>query len=204
MPIQDVLRISILRSLYYSLRFKGKMIVFRGTRIRLERGARIEIAPHGRLVLGRQLSGSRCAVRVNRNGRLIIGGEVAVSRGAQVRVFADATIEIGDGTFINLDTTISAKERITIGAHCSISWNVNILDGNFHDLIIREVTWPKTTPVEIGDNVWIGTGVTIVGASIGDAAVLGAGSMVSSTVPAKELVTGNPGQVVMEDVSWVF
>ena len=143
-------------------------------------------------------------VRINHNARLIIGGHVAVSRGAQIRVFADATIEIGDGTFINLDTMISAKERITIGAHCSISWNVNILDGNFHDLIIRDVTWPKTTPIEIGDNVWIGTGVTIVGASIGDAAVLGASSTVTSTVPAKALVTGNPAQVVMEDVSWVF
>ena len=204
MLFRDLLHISILRSLYYSLRFKGQIIIFRGTRIRLLRGARIRIAPGGRLVLGRQISGARCSVMINRNGSLIIGGKVAISRGAQIRVLTDATVEIGDGTFIHVDTRITSAERVTIGERCSISWNVNILDGNLHHLIIREVAWPKTTPVEIGDNVWIGTGVTIVGTSIGDAAVIGGSSMVTSPVPAKALVTGNPGEVVIDEVSWVF
>jgi len=204
MSILELLRISILRSLYFSLRFRGQIVLFRGTRIRLESGARIRVAPGGRLVLGRHLSGSECSVLICRNGCLDIGGKVSVSRGTRIWVGGDATVEIGDGTFIHVDSSIMCWERVTIGAHCAISWNVNILDGNQHDLIIRGTSWPKTTPVEVGDNVWIGTGVTLVGASIGDGAVVGACSLVTAIVPDKALATGNPAQVVAKDIAWVF
>lgn len=204
MHIQEILRISILRSLYFSLRFKGQIVIFRGTRLRLERGARIRVVPGGRLVLGRHLSGTRCSVQISHKGRLNIGGRVSVSRGTRIWVGGGATVEIGDGTFIHLDSSVMCWERVTIGSHCAISWNVNILDGNQHELITRGVSWPKTKPVDIGDNVWIGTGVTLVGASIGDGAVVGACSLVTSEVPTKALVTGNPAQLVMKDVSWVF
>ena len=204
MPLRDILNVSLLRTLYYSLRFKGRIIIFRGTRIWLQRGARIRVAPGGHLILGRQLSGIRCTVRIDRNGSLNIGGRVSISQGNLVRIFDDATLEIGDGTFIHVNSSIFCKERIVIGSRCAISWHVNILDGNMHELIIGEVAWPKTMPVDIGDNVWIGTNVTLVGASIGDGAVIGANTMVTTAVPAKALVTGNPAQIAVNDISWVF
>jgi acetyltransferase-like isoleucine patch superfamily enzyme len=121
-----------------------------------------------------------------------------------VRILEGAILEIGDGTFIYNDSSIFCKERVTIGSRCAISWNVNILDGNMHELTIDEVTWPKTVPVTIGDNVWIGTNVTIVGATIGNGAVIGGCTMLTSAVPDKALVTGIPAQLVAKDVDWVF
>lgn len=204
MPIREILHVSILRTIYYCLRFKGRIIVFRGTRIWLQRGANIRIAPGGHLVLGRQFSGAQCSLKISGGGSLVINGQVSVSRGARLRISENATLEIGDGTFVHVDSAITCEERITIGAQCAISWNVNILDGNLHELIINEITWPKTTPVEIGDKVWIGTGATIIGATIGDGAVVGADTLVTSAVPAKSLVTGNPAQLAAKDVSWIF
>lgn len=204
MPVLDMLRISILRSLYVSLRFKSQIIIYRGTRFSLERGARISVAPGGRLVVGRHTSGTPSTVKICRNGSLVIGGRVSVSRGTRIWIGGGATVEIGDGTFIHLDTAIMCWERVTIGTGCLISWNVNMIDGNQHQLVMGGISWPKTSPIEIGDHVWIGTNVTIIGTSIGDGSVIGAGSVVTSAVPAKVVVNGNPAKVVVEDVSWAY
>jgi acetyltransferase-like isoleucine patch superfamily enzyme len=95
-------------------------------------------------------------------------------------------------------------DHITIGSNSLISWNANIIDGNAHELIIGGVPRPRTRPVHIGDNVWIGTGVIIVGATIGDGSVLAAGSVVTSAVPAKSVVGGNPARIIREDITWRF
>ena len=111
-------------------------------------------------------------------------------------------LEMGHRSYINFNSTVACFERITIGSDCAISWDTTILDGNLHELSAAGVARPRTRPVHIGDNVWIGTGATIVGASIGAGAVVGARSMVSADVDPATLVTGNPAQVARKDVTW--
>ena len=51
----------------------------------------------------------------------------------------------------------------------------------------------KTAPVEIGNNVWIGAGVTVLpGVAIGDNTVIGAGSVVTRDIPSGVVAVGNP------------
>jgi acetyltransferase-like isoleucine patch superfamily enzyme len=204
MNIRSALLISVIKTLYLSIRFRGRIIVVRGTRIRLERGAQIDLAPGARLMLGRgHYIGKPLALRIATNGRLTIRGTVTISCGTKVVVGENAHLEIGDQTFVHYDAAITCWDHIAIGADCGISWNTNIIDGNAHELIIDGKPRPRTRPLTIGDHVWIGTGAVVVGASIGDGSVVGAGSVVTTTVPAKALVTGNPSRVVREDVSWV-
>ena len=56
----------------------------------------------------------------------------------------------------------------------------------------------KTTrPVKIGKHVWIGTGAIIMpGIIVGDYAVVGAGSVVTSHIPSKAIVVGNPARII--------
>jgi len=62
---------------------------------------------------------------------------------------------------------------------------------------------PRSGPVTIGDQVWIGTGATVLaGVTIGDGAVIAAGSVVAAAVPGRTLAAGNPARVVRQDVSW--
>ena len=201
MRIKSALALSFSKSLYLSTRFHGKIVVIRGTRIRLAKGARIELAPGAVLRLGmRHPLGTPLSLQIGRDGRLTIHGETLISSGTRILINDNAHLEIGDQTFIHYDGVITCWTHIKIGAECGISWNVNILDGNGHDLTVGGKQRPKARGVQIGDRVWLGTGATIVSATIGDGSVVGAGSVVSAKVPSKVLVKGNPAIVVREDV----
>ena len=67
-----------------------------------------------------------------------------------------------------------------------------------HPLEIRERReWEDCAPVSIGEECWIGGRVTICpGVTIGDRAVIGAGSLVTKDIPADTLAVGSPAKVV--------
>jgi acetyltransferase-like isoleucine patch superfamily enzyme len=201
--MRAALRISIFKTLYLSSRFHGRIIVFRGTRVQLKRGAKICVPRGSRLTLGSsELTAARCSLIVRRNASLVINGKVKVNRGARILIDNDALLEIGDGTQIHCDSIMTCLKHITIGSNSLTSWNVNIIDGNVHELVLDGVARPRTRPVHIGNNVWIGTGAIIVGVTIGDGSVIAAGSVVTSEVPAKSVVGGNPAKIIREDISW--
>jgi tetrahydrodipicolinate N-acetyltransferase len=204
MRIPSALFVSISKTLYLSARFRGQIIVMRGTRLLLQSGARIELAPGARLYLGRNRYGSGpLTIRIDRNGRLSIGGVVQISRGSRILVGENAHLELEDEAYLNYNASITCWDHISIGKNSGLSWNTNVIDGNFHELSVRGRALPRTQPIRIGDRVLIGTGATIVGASIGDGSVVGAGSVVFSDMPPGVLVSGNPARATVKDISWV-
>jgi acetyltransferase-like isoleucine patch superfamily enzyme len=201
---KDLPHVSIARSLYLSLRFGGKIIILRGTRLRLDRGAKIQVPRECRLVIGRHhANGAPASLEMRRNARLTIRGRgrVPISRGARIMIYEGAQLDIGAETVINFNATITCLRRISIGLGSGIGWNCNLLDGNAHPLTVDGAPRPVHTPIQIGDRVWVGTGVTVIGATIGDGTVIGAGSVVASDVPGGVLVVGNPARVVSKCVS---
>jgi acetyltransferase-like isoleucine patch superfamily enzyme len=201
---KDVLRVSIFRSLYLSLRFGSKIIIMRGTRLRLDRGARIRVPRGCRLVIGNHVAGAPASLDMRRNARLTVHGQgrVTISCGARILIMKDALLEVGSETTIHYNATITCVDHISIAPFCAISWNVNILDGNMHELIVDGVPRPRSRPVTLGSYAWIGCGATILGASIGSGAVVGAGSVVASDIPARTVVAGNPARVIGKDAAW--
>ena len=110
-----------------------------------------------------------------------------------------AVLSIGEGSFVNHRSELIAHERVEIGRHCLLAWDVQVLDSDSH----RVDGLPHTAPVVIGDRVWIGCRATVLkGVTIGDGAVVAAGSVVTRDVPARALVAGNPAKVVREGVTW--
>lgn len=202
---RDVLHVSIIRSLFLSLRFGGRIVIMRGTRVRLERGARIEVPRGGRLLLGKShVAGGPASLHMMRDARLRVTGQgrVSFSRGARVLVMKGACLSVGGESTIHYNAAITCFSRIEIAPFVGISWNANILDGNLHELIVGGVPRPRSRPVVIGSYAWIGSSATVIGATLGEWAVVGAGSVVVSDVPSRVAVAGNPARIIRKDVTW--
>jgi maltose O-acetyltransferase len=110
--------------------------------------------------------------------------------------YSGAVLEIGERTFINYGVSISAHQEVRIGARGLIGNYTNILDNSYHDIVDHQKT-PRSRPVIIGDDVWIGAHAIILpGVSIGDGACVGAGAVVRESVPPRAIVIGNPARIV--------
>lgn len=114
----------------------------------------------------------------------------------------DASICIGDDTGIS-GGSICSFYSVAIGQGCLIGANVVISDTDFHpvDEFNRRYLSPippgEGDEVQIGDDVFIGTGATILrGTKVGDHAVIGAASVVKGTVAEGHIVGGNPARVL--------
>ena len=103
--------------------------------------------------------------------------------------------EIGEGTWIGAFTVIDGSGGLKIGKMCDISSGVQIYS---HSSARRCVSSRKFNSVEtqstvIGDNVFIGANSTILmGVTIGNSSVIGAGSLVNSSIPSMKVYAGIP------------
>ncbi len=105
---------------------------------------------------------------------------------------------LGNNVFINYMCTILDNNEVRIGNHVMIGPAVQIYTAA-HDLIAetRIQGWEVAKSIEIEDNVWIGGGAILLpGVKIGRNAVVGAGAVVSRSVPANTVVAGNPARVI--------
>lgn len=107
---------------------------------------------------------------------------------------------IGNRVGISQNCFIAIRGSISIGDYTIIGPNVSIFSENhiFEDVEIPIVDQgEKRNDVTIGKNVWIGTRATILsGVSIGEGAIIAAGSVVTKDVPAYALVGGVPAKVI--------
>ena len=119
------------------------------------------------------------------------------------------TMLLGTGIQINDYVHICAMENVTIGNNVLIASHVYISDnshgsykGNLNDS--HPDIAPKdreyiTSPVKIGDNVWIGEHVVILpGVTIGKGSVIGANSIVTKNVPEYTIAAGLPAKPIKE------
>ena len=105
-------------------------------------------------------------------------------------------IHIGRGVFINAGCKFQDQGGIFIGDGCLIGHNTVIATLN-HGILPQERGDLIPSPVHIGSGVWIGSGCIILpGVTIGDNAVIGAGSVVTKDVPADMIAVGDPAKVI--------
>ena len=122
------------------------------------------------------------------------------------------TIEIGNYTFVGENSRIYAAKSIKIGDRVQIAHGCNIFDNNIHSLnpeerhleYIQNITkgvlklYPlKEKEVVIKDDAWLGANVIILkGVTIGEGAIIGAGSVVTCDVPDYCIFAGNPASFI--------
>jgi acetyltransferase-like isoleucine patch superfamily enzyme len=114
----------------------------------------------------------------------------------------DPVIEIGNNVYINRNTILDATKKIFIGSETMIGANCYITD---HDHAFQNHPARHTisqlplsgSDTVIEENVWIGSNVSILkGVKIGAHAVIGAGSVVTRSIPSLAVAVGNPCRVI--------
>ena len=134
---------------------------------------------------------------------------------------SEGQVKIGNHSYVGGGTFIS-RSSIEIGNCVTIAWGGTFYDHDSHSLdymmrrkdiddeledirngqnFIEHKDWSvvNSRPIKICDDAWIGMNVIILkGVTIGEGAVVGAGSVVTKDVPAWTVVAGNPAKVVKE------
>jgi maltose O-acetyltransferase len=113
-----------------------------------------------------------------------------------------ARIEVGDRTEFNNNLMLKSEGAgIRVGRDGLFGAHIEVFDSNFHDLDPRRRRdgTVAMAPVEIGDNVFVGMSAKILkGVTIGSDSVIGAGAVVSSSIPSGVIAAGNPARVIRE------
>lgn len=155
-----------------------------------------------------------------RRGKITIGDDFTFTSGDGINPIArnirgcihtnhiHSEITIGNHVGIS-SSCIRIKERLTIGNHVNIGANCIIMDTDVHqlDYLVRRGEKPldasdvrttiQSAPVTIEDDVWIGANCIILkGVTIGARSIIGAGSVVTKSIPADSIAAGNPCKVI--------
>ncbi|AFY75122.1 acetyltransferase (isoleucine patch superfamily) [Synechococcus sp. PCC 7502] len=131
-----------------------------------------------------------------------------------LEVYNNGSLFIDDYTFIG-NSRIFCTNYVSIGKGCWIADHVFIMDSDLHPISAKRrfndaknfskgifpdvYTNIPSAPTKIQDSVWIGVNCTILkGVTIGEGAIIGAGSVVTKNVPAWTIVAGNPARIIRE------
>ena len=144
---------------------------------------------------------------IRNEGTFVYGRGFSTGPGLIIEVFGEnAKLEIGRNMMAYHNLHIGALESVIIGDDVLIASGVYISDHNhgsysgefqsspFEAPVKRSLT---SSPVIIGNNVWIGERASILpGVSIGDGVIIGAGSVVTKSLPNFVIAAGVPAKII--------
>lgn len=131
-------------------------------------------------------------------GRVDIGDNVIIRsrthNQVDIHVAHGAHLAVGHRVFINQGVRISCSQYILIGDGCLIADESVILDNDYHSADGHDV---KQAPIVLERNVWLATRVIVLrGVTIGEGSIIGAGSVVTRSIPAHSFAAGVPAKVL--------
>lgn len=146
---------------------------------------------------------------INIAGNIIFKGDVRFGIGFSLRVEKMGRLSMGNNILMNYNTKIICYDSITIGDDCNIAWEVQIMDTDLH--FIRNTSdqsvAPRTSPVIVGRNNWIGNRVTLLkGSNTPDYCIIASGSTVNAKLEAPEhsVIAGSPAKTVKVNFTYIL
>jgi len=140
-----------------------------------------------------------------RGSKIIVGNGCEIYDNVVIRcVGGNGDIVMGDFCYINPGAVLYSGNGIRMGNFVLVAAGAMIMPTNHafnrRDIPIRHQGFAESKGgIEIGDDVWIGANAVILdGARIGKGAIVGAGSVVSGTIPEYEIWAGIPSRKIGE------
>jgi acetyltransferase-like isoleucine patch superfamily enzyme len=134
--------------------------------------------------------------RVTNNGVINIGKNFSAQNNCSLFSDHNAKLTIGANVCFNAHVAVLCKKSVELADEVLVGNNTVIMDSDFHGFNGEP---DKAEPIKIGFHAWLGRNVLILkGVTIGEHAVVGAGSVVAKDVPSFCVAAGNPVRVIKE------
>lgn len=139
------------------------------------------------------------------NGNVTFKGSALLKFGSKIVVGAEGNLQLGEKFRISPQSSIICFKKISFGNTCRLSWEVQVLDTDFHKIKTLEgecINPPKE--ISIGNHVWIGSRVSIMkGARIENDCIVASNSVVTKPLQGEhQIIAGIPAKVVRTGVTW--
>jgi acetyltransferase-like isoleucine patch superfamily enzyme len=133
-------------------------------------------------------------------GRITLGDDVWLSRGCYVLAHRDAEVQIDDRAYIGHRCLLYGTAGLRVGQDVLMANDVQLICGNHtfarRDLPIRAQP-TEERPIAIEDDVWLGASVIVLGGvTVGRGSVVGAGAVVTRSLPPYSIARGVPAKIV--------
>lgn len=136
-------------------------------------------------------------------GEVIFNGNADIGHGS--KICCSGELILGKNFNINAESTIICSKRIKFGDDCILSWDVLIMDTDFHKIFDEnEQLINHDKDINIGNNVWIGCRCLILkGSVIRNKSVVGANTFLSTSIEQENVIVGgNPANIIKENIIW--
>ena len=195
----------------FSQAIKFPILISRHCRIRKAQGSiRIESPVRfGMISIGRDGVGifdnkrSRSIWQVA--GTVVFEGDATIGHGCKISVEGGGFLRFGKKFACTAESSIAAIKSIVFGENCLLSWDILIMDTDWHKILNADHTIINPPqPVTIGNHVWIGCRTTILkGVTIADNSVIAAGSIVTKSVSLPNTISGGmPCKTIKKEITW--
>lgn len=132
------------------------------------------------------------------NGIIELKGKCDIGSGSKIAISKSGYLKIGSNFNVTGSLRICCEHYIKIDDDCMFSWDVSLLDTDYHpikDIENKIINSPR--PIKIGKHVWIGCNCIILkGVTIADNSIISAGSIVKKGLDSTNTVYGMPSNIL--------
>lgn len=163
---------------------------------------------NNKIICGKKTRLYNCTFYINGDNSVIRIGENCIFKNLELWIEDNnGIIDIGKNTTIEGGHFAATEgKKIVIGTNCMFSHNAQIRNGDSHPIFDLDtgVRINEAVSIEIGNNVWFGTNVTILkGSNIAENSIIGTGSIVSGSCGEKNAIyVGIPAKKVRGGIRW--
>lgn len=138
-------------------------------------------------------------------GKVFITGNCNIGHGSKINVGEKGILKLGNNFTITAESSIISNNMIKFGNDCLLSWDILIMDDDFHKIYNKNdeiINFPKE--IIVGNKVWIGCrSIILKGSNIPDNSIIAAGSIVTKSLKEENVIYGgNPLRIINEEINW--
>lgn len=140
-----------------------------------------------------------------KGGTVIFKGKAHLGHGTKISVEENAVLILGGNFVISAESSVVISKKISFGNDCTVSWDVLIMDTDFHSMRDENgIIVNNPEEIMIGNKVWIGCrNLILKGAVIPDNSIIAANSLVNKKLEGEnQLFAGIPVKILKSKINW--